>query len=86
MKFLGFFLFLSFLLSDYCIAQSPPIVKEGTTVKLSAHVYAIPDERMPMVPNVGIVVGSRATLIVDPGMHITTIGARAAPAGLRRLP
>jgi glyoxylase-like metal-dependent hydrolase (beta-lactamase superfamily II) len=78
MKFFGFFLFLSFLLSDYCIAQSPPVVKEGTTVKLSEHVYAIPDERVPMVPNVGIVVGERATLIVDPGM-----GARSGEAVLR---
>ena len=59
-------------------AQSPPIVKEGTTVKLSAHVYAIPDERVPMVPNVGIVVGERATLIVDPGM-----GARSGEAVMR---
>ena len=53
-------------------------MKEGTTVKLSEHVYAIPDERVPMVPNVGIVVGDRATLIVDPGM-----GARSGEAVMR---
>jgi glyoxylase-like metal-dependent hydrolase (beta-lactamase superfamily II) len=61
-------LFLSFLLPGYGMAQAPPIVKEGTTVKISEHVFAIPDELVPMVPNVGIVVGKRATLIVDPGM------------------
>lgn len=56
-------------------AQSPahrpaPVVKEGTTVKVSEHVYLIPDEKASMVPNVGIIVGSRATLVVDPGMGV----------------
>jgi glyoxylase-like metal-dependent hydrolase (beta-lactamase superfamily II) len=53
------------------MAQVPaqvPIVKEGKTVKISPHVYLIPDEKVGMVPNVGIIVGSRATLVVDPGM------------------
>jgi glyoxylase-like metal-dependent hydrolase (beta-lactamase superfamily II) len=45
-----------------------PVVKEGKTVKISQHVYVIPDEHVPQVPNVGIIVGSKATLIVDPGM------------------
>ena len=45
-----------------------PIVREGKTVRISPHVYVIPDENRRGVPNVGIVVGSRATLIVDPGM------------------
>ena len=49
-------------------APSPPVVKEGTTVKVSEHVWVIPDEKAPMVPNVGIVAGSRGTLIWDPGM------------------
>jgi len=62
----------------YGMSQAPPIVKEGTTVKVSEHVFAIPDERVPMVPNVGIVVGNRATLIVDPGM-----GARSGEAAMR---
>jgi glyoxylase-like metal-dependent hydrolase (beta-lactamase superfamily II) len=70
--------FLSATLSSFAAAQTVPVVKEGTTVKLSQHVYAIPDERVPMVPNVGIVVGERATLIVDPGM-----GARSGEAVLR---
>jgi glyoxylase-like metal-dependent hydrolase (beta-lactamase superfamily II) len=48
----------------------PPIVKEGTTVKISPHVYVIPDENARGIPNVGIIVGSRATLVVDPGMGI----------------
>ena len=49
---------------------APPLVKASTTVKISEHVFVIPDERVPMVPNVGIIVGNRATLVVDPGMGI----------------
>ena len=47
-----------------------PIVAEGKTVRISPHVYVIPDENRRGVPNVGIIVGSRATLIVDPGMGL----------------
>src|SRR5262249_26975544 len=54
-------------------AQAPqqwpgPLQKANATVKLSEHVYYIPDFRVGMVPNVGIVVGSRGTLVIDPGM------------------
>jgi glyoxylase-like metal-dependent hydrolase (beta-lactamase superfamily II) len=49
-------------------AAAQPLVKEGKTVKISEHVHVIPDELVPMVPNVGIVVGTKATLVVDPGM------------------
>ncbi|HXW04455.1 MAG TPA: MBL fold metallo-hydrolase [Vicinamibacterales bacterium] len=45
-----------------------PLIKEGTTVKLAEHTYVIPDENVSLVPNVGIVVGARATLVVDPGL------------------
>jgi len=51
-------------------AKHWPVVKEGKTVKISQHVYVIPDEHVPQVPNVGIVVGSKATLIVDPGLGL----------------
>jgi glyoxylase-like metal-dependent hydrolase (beta-lactamase superfamily II) len=53
-----------------CPAAAQPVVKEGSTVKISDHVFVIPDELVPMVPNVGIIVGTRATLVVDPGMGI----------------
>jgi glyoxylase-like metal-dependent hydrolase (beta-lactamase superfamily II) len=55
-------------------AQAPakgsaaPVVKEGTTVRISDHVFLIPDEKVGMVPNVGIIVGSKGTLVYDPGM------------------
>jgi glyoxylase-like metal-dependent hydrolase (beta-lactamase superfamily II) len=57
-----------------------PVVREGTTVRISEHVYLIPDEKVPMVPNVGIVVGRRGTLVVDPGM-----GRRSGEAVLREV-
>jgi glyoxylase-like metal-dependent hydrolase (beta-lactamase superfamily II) len=49
-------------------APPDPLVKEHATVKVSAHVYVIPDDNVPLVPNVGIIVGSRATLVVDTGL------------------
>jgi len=45
-----------------------PLVREGVTVELAPHTYAIPDGNIPLVPNIGIVVGSRATLVVDTGL------------------
>jgi glyoxylase-like metal-dependent hydrolase (beta-lactamase superfamily II) len=45
-----------------------PLVQENKTIKVSDHVYVIPDGRINLVPNIGIIVGSRATLIVDAGM------------------
>jgi len=49
-------------------SQPAPLVQENKTIKVSEHVYAIPDGRINLVPNIGIIVGSRATLIVDAGM------------------
>jgi glyoxylase-like metal-dependent hydrolase (beta-lactamase superfamily II) len=49
-------------------AAPAPLVREGATVKLSDHVWAIPDFNVGLVPNVGIIVGSRATLVVDTGL------------------
>lgn len=46
----------------------PPFVREDALVKLGEHTWVIPDGGIPRVPNVGIVVGSRATLVIDPGL------------------
>lgn len=49
--------------------QAPdPVIREGVTVKLGEHTWAIPDGNVGVVPNVGIVVGTRATLVIDPGL------------------
>jgi glyoxylase-like metal-dependent hydrolase (beta-lactamase superfamily II) len=54
-------------------SQTPPpdpLVREHATVAVSAHVHVIPDGNVPLVPNVGFVVGSRAALVVDTGMGL----------------
>jgi glyoxylase-like metal-dependent hydrolase (beta-lactamase superfamily II) len=48
--------------------QPPPLVKENATVKISDHVYVIADDSVPVVPNVGIVVGNKSTLVMDTGL------------------
>lgn len=57
-----------------------PIVKENATVKLAPHTFVIADGNVPLVPNVGIVVGSRRTLVIDPGL-----GRRNGEAVLREV-
>jgi glyoxylase-like metal-dependent hydrolase (beta-lactamase superfamily II) len=52
---------------------APSLVRGGVSEHLTPHVWAIPDGSAPLVPNVGIVVGSKAVLVVDTGM-----GARNA--------
>ncbi|HUQ09398.1 MAG TPA: MBL fold metallo-hydrolase [Steroidobacteraceae bacterium] len=61
-------------------AAPPSLVREGVTVKLTDHVWAIPDGSASLVPNVGIVVGRKAVLVVDTGM-----GARNAQTVLREV-
>ena len=47
---------------------APPLVRENVTEKISEHVYVIPDNSVSMVPNIGIIVGSRGTFVVDTGL------------------
>jgi len=49
-------------------AAPPPLVRENATIKLTDHVWAIPDFNVGLVPNVGLVVGTKATLVVDTGL------------------
>jgi glyoxylase-like metal-dependent hydrolase (beta-lactamase superfamily II) len=53
---------------DQAAAPTPFIVQEHIVKRLSEHVWEIPDKDRPGVPNVAIIVGSRATLVVDTGM------------------
>ena len=61
-------------------SQPPPLVQENKTQKVSEHVYVIPDGRVNLVPDIGIIVGTRATLVVDAGM-----GPRNGQVVLREL-
>lgn len=60
------------LVASFAAAQQggapDPLVPEGATVQVGDHTWAIPDGNVSLVPNVGIVVGSRATLVIDPGL------------------
>ncbi len=47
-------------------AYAPPIVS-GEPVEIAAGIHVISDNRVPLVPNVGIVVGDRRVLVIDTG-------------------
>jgi glyoxylase-like metal-dependent hydrolase (beta-lactamase superfamily II) len=49
-------------------AGPPPMIKQDAAMKVSDHVFVILDDNVGFVPNVGIVVGEQATLIVDTGL------------------
>jgi glyoxylase-like metal-dependent hydrolase (beta-lactamase superfamily II) len=57
-----------------------PVVREGVTEKISEHVHVIPDASVPLVPNVGIIVGTHGTFVVDTGL-----GVRNGEAVLREV-
>jgi glyoxylase-like metal-dependent hydrolase (beta-lactamase superfamily II) len=76
-------------MSETEVTQPPAPVVSGSPQEIADGVYVVPDGRVPLVPNVGIVVGEDAVLVVD-----TAIGPRngeriremaAALAGGRRL-
>src|SRR3954447_13192040 len=43
-------------------------VVHGDPVEIAGGVFVIPDGRVPLVPNIGIIVGERAALVVDSGL------------------
>jgi glyoxylase-like metal-dependent hydrolase (beta-lactamase superfamily II) len=50
-------------------APRDPFILADTTQQISPNVYVIPDkDSTPGVPNVGIIVGTRAALVIDPGL------------------
>jgi glyoxylase-like metal-dependent hydrolase (beta-lactamase superfamily II) len=49
-------------------ATGPPLIKQDSRTKVADHVFVILDDNVGFIPNVGIVVGSKATLIIDTGM------------------
>jgi glyoxylase-like metal-dependent hydrolase (beta-lactamase superfamily II) len=63
---------LSACLSKVALGQPaagpPPMIKQDAAKQVAAHTFVILDDNVGMVPNVGIVVGERATLIVDTGL------------------
>ena len=51
-------------------AQAPPapIVKTDGLRQISPHIWVIPDNSVPLVPNVGYVIGDNAVLVIDTGL------------------
>ena len=58
------------VLAQPLAAQTPPdpIVKTEWLRQVSPHVYIIPDNSVPLVPNVGFVIGERGILVIDTGL------------------
>lgn len=48
--------------------QPPPSVDETAIRAIAGGVWIIPDHRVPLVPNIGIIEGTDAVLVVDTGM------------------
>ena len=46
----------------------PPPVVSGSPEEVAEGVFVIPDGRVPLVPNVGVIVGDRAALVVEAGL------------------
>ncbi len=46
----------------------PPLIKRNALDSVSEHVHVILDDNVSFVPNVGIVVGERAALVIDTGL------------------
>jgi glyoxylase-like metal-dependent hydrolase (beta-lactamase superfamily II) len=56
-------------LATVVCAQVPtPLVASGKTREIAEHVYVIPDQRINVIPNIGIIVGRDGVLVVDTGM------------------
>jgi glyoxylase-like metal-dependent hydrolase (beta-lactamase superfamily II) len=63
-----FFAFTAALVAQMPAAP-PSMLVPGTTEKISKHVYAIPDkDTRPSIPDIGMIVGTKAALVVDTGL------------------
>jgi glyoxylase-like metal-dependent hydrolase (beta-lactamase superfamily II) len=67
----------------------PPIVDPAARVEIATGVWVIGDRRVPLVPNIGIILGTEAALVVDTGMGpangMKVLKAARSLAGSRRL-
>ena len=62
---------LRLLVAALVTAQAPasePLIRDTAVSKISEHVQVISDLNVGLVPNVGIIVGTKATLVVDTGL------------------
>ena len=58
-----------FLFTSPAFGQTPPpILKTEGLRQVSPRVHIIPDNNVPLVPNVGFVIGDKAILVIDTGL------------------
>src|SRR4051812_28090020 len=50
------------------VSDAPAPIVRGEPVQVSDGVFVIPDQRVELVPNVGIVVGENAALVIETGI------------------
>jgi glyoxylase-like metal-dependent hydrolase (beta-lactamase superfamily II) len=55
-------------MSDPVQTARPPLIPEVPPQQIAERVWVFPDERINLVPNIGLVVGEDAALVVDTGM------------------
>jgi glyoxylase-like metal-dependent hydrolase (beta-lactamase superfamily II) len=67
---LGRAILLVLAATTIAFAQTPPdpIIKVDGLRQVSPHVHVIPDNSVPLVPNVGFIVGATGVLVVDTGL------------------
>jgi glyoxylase-like metal-dependent hydrolase (beta-lactamase superfamily II) len=63
-----FLLAATLLASSALHAQTPPLIKPEGLKAVSEHVQVIPDNSVPLVPNVGYIIGDKALLVIDTGL------------------
>ena len=62
------FLVLATVAQGVLSQPPPPLVKPEGLKPISQHVQVIPDNSVPLVPNVGYIVGDKAVLAIDTGL------------------
>ena len=72
--YFGLSLGITILISTLLNAQSSnppgPLIRPELVKKISEKIYVIPDDFVRLVPNIGIIIGDEAVLVVDTGLGI----------------